>query len=265
MNGRAASSRAVCLSFLLLALPLSMASAQQAEFPTVPYALLENSTYQQGCFEPCDCPILEEQLLEGTFDLVFYPFEGPLWTAAVEQIDWKVPTLQESISGSGTYIRAGDLQRLQVDLAIDDEPATSFDSGWVEGGDVYPEIDVTITMNQFFCYDVVMRVHAAPALAPILAVARTHLSWTAMAGDPRFDVVCGDLTVLRDTGDFYFATDLCLANDRPETTLPYSIEVDAGGALWFLVREDGGTYDADLDAQPFSRDPGIDAAVVSCP
>jgi len=229
--------------------------------------LLEDSTYQHGCFEPCDCPILEEQLLEGTFDLVFYPFEGPLWTVAVEQIDWRVPTLAKSISGSGSYVRAGDMQRLQLDLAIDDDPATPFDSGWVEGGDAYPEIDVTITMNQFFCYDVVLRVHAAPALAPgtILAVARTDLSWTEMPGDPPFDVVCGDLTVLRDTGDFYLATDVCLANDQPETGLPYSIEVDPGGAVWFLVREDGGTYDADLDAQPFSRDPGINAAAVSCP
>ena len=31
-----------------------------------PYALVPGSTFQRGCFEPCDCPIGQEQPLAGT-------------------------------------------------------------------------------------------------------------------------------------------------------------------------------------------------------
>jgi len=237
------------------------------EFPTVPYALLENSTYQEGCFDPCDCLLLEPQPMKGTFDMVFYPYEGPVWTVGIENVAWSVPDLGIEITGSGTYMRAGDMQQMVLELAVGENPVTTFDSGWVEGGGTYPAIDVVVTMNQMVCYDIVLEIHALPADAslPKLAVDRLALSWTELPDAPVFDVVCGDLTTLVETGSFTPATDECLANDLDGTELPYSMDVEAGRGVWFLLREQGGTYDSDLDSQPASRDPGIDASPLSCP
>jgi hypothetical protein len=267
MNLRTALAILGSVSVVLVGIGAVPVHAQEEGVPVVSYALLADSTYQQGCFEPCDCPLLQEQPLEGTFDLVFYPFAGPLWRVAVERVSWRVPVPGHHITGSGNYVRAGETQSLGLSLSIDDGPATEFSSGWVEGGDRYPEIDLTVSMNGMYCYDVVLHLHAQPVdgASLTLAVEPEQLMWNAMPGDPTYDIVGGDLASLRESGEFSTATDRCLANDLSATTLAEGTAVDGGQGYWFLVREQGGSYDADLASQPTSRDPGLDAAGAGCP
>jgi hypothetical protein len=256
----------IAIVFAIVLLTL-VPSANADTFPTVVYDLGATSTYQEGCFDPCDCLLLEEQPMTGSFEMVFYPFQGPLWTVAIENANWSVPTLDKQITGQGIYRRAGDQQYLQLDLQIDGGEPQSFQSGWVEGGDAYPFVDVTVTLNDFECFDIVLRLHAAPTdESPRLTVDRTQLSWSAVAGASAYDVVCGDLTQLHASGgDFAGSVDLCLADALDDTALPENVIVASGQAVWFLVRTDGGTYDTGDAAQAGSRDEGIASSTVSCP
>jgi hypothetical protein len=42
----------VAFSMLIVGVQLAADPARAGDFPTVPYALLGDSTYQEGCFEP---------------------------------------------------------------------------------------------------------------------------------------------------------------------------------------------------------------------
>lgn len=258
------ANRTVSLSLVLLAGALA---ALADSIPIVSYALADDSTEQEGCFEPCMCPILIEQPMTGSFDLVFYPFAGPVWTVGVERLAFDVPTLGKQITGQGIYKRAGYLQSLEFELQINGDAPRAFHSGWVEGGDGYPFIDVTLSMNDFFCYDIALRLHAKPVdAAPHLSVGRAQLSWTDARGATAYDVVIGDLTELRaKEGNFGTAVDACLADALRETVLPQNIIVAPGHAVWFLVRPEGGSYDAGDPAQVRSRDEGVASSGVTCP
>jgi hypothetical protein len=259
------------LRLLLLVVPVALvvaAPAARAEsYPTVPYRLVAGSTYQEGCFENCDCPIIEEQAMTGGFDLVFYPFAGPLWTVAVEHVDWSVPTLGKELTGQGIYRRGGDMQQLWLDLQIDGAPAVTFDSGWVPGGDSYPFIDVTLSMHGLYCWDIALHVRAKPVLeTPYLAVDDAQLSWSELPDVASYDVLCGDLMGLRaHDGEFGAAIDACMADDLAAHTLAQDVEVAAGAAVWFLIRPQGGSWDSGGVSQAGSRDASIAASTLACP
>ena len=99
--------------------------------------------------------------------------------------------------------------------------------------------------------------------------ADAELSWTAVAGATAYDAVRGDLSVLRTTlGDFATATDECLANNEPGTTLTYAGNPPPGEGYWFLVRGadcGGGSWESGGAGQVGLRDPEVEAAVAACP
>jgi len=148
-----------------LALP-AVANAQEA---TV-YALVEGSTFQRGCFAPCECPIGSEQPLVGTFSLTFLSDNGLFADYSMQDVHWKVDGSTYAtppnavITGSGTYRIGGEFaiqQQMQADLAIANEPPAHFDSGWIVGGSGFPDqIDVEISQNGKYCFDTVMHVVA---------------------------------------------------------------------------------------------------------
>ena len=258
------------MSFAIALWPLPVA-AQQVYEP-VSYVLTEGSTYQEGCFEPCDCPILEPQPMEGTFVLVRLPAAGPLDLFAVSNIDWLVATLGKEITGAGWYQLGGDLQILNLELQINGGEVQSFSSGTADGGLLFPKIDITVTMNNYYCYDIVLHIVAvpdpSPDPAPYLDVAPTQLAWSAVPGAQGYDVVCGDLGFLRwSGGDFTGAVDLCMADDHPDTSMEYDLSVESGAGLWFLVRDcdPQGSYDSGGASQAGPRDAGIDASPLACP
>ncbi|HXV77352.1 MAG TPA: hypothetical protein VD788_13620, partial [Candidatus Polarisedimenticolaceae bacterium] len=104
----------------------------------------------------------------------------------------------------------------------------------------------------------------APRVEAGRRAAGHYLAWH-VAGASSYDVVQGDLGVLRVGGDFATATTACLASG----TTDVEIETAADGVdRWYLVRPyfcpGPGSYDTGHSGQSASRDAGIAAAAV-CP
>jgi hypothetical protein len=81
----------VLLALGLVALSIGPAAAQTTDLggPVI-YRLEKGSTYQHGCFAPCECPLFEEVPVRGTFILT-PAGSDPLFTYyKVTDINWTV-------------------------------------------------------------------------------------------------------------------------------------------------------------------------------
>ena len=101
----------------------------------------------------------------------------------------------------------------------------------------------------------------------VLSLTRSTLDWGEIAGASGYDVVTGDLELLRDTaGNFGAAVTGCAADDHGPSSLPHAGSPPAGEAVWFLVRgvtvAGSLSYDSSTDT---ARDDGLDGAVSACP
>lgn len=136
------------------------------------YQLGPNSTYVQGCFPPCECPVSLPDPVTGTFVLTQTNVD-PLFTHYdVTAVHWTVVRDGKTIriSGSGTYRVGGEvavLQELSLDLRTDGGAPVHFDSGLVAVSTRWPQIDVTISIHGMQCADTVIHVVADPAAAPV--------------------------------------------------------------------------------------------------
>jgi hypothetical protein len=136
------------------------------------YRMTDRSTFQEGCFAPCMCPILEQCPVIGTFKLTHTGSNGGFEFYAVDDVNWTAAYSDPEIrtTGSGTYtIGSPGLltvvqHRLELDLKIGDNPVEHFDSGWVIGPNL-PHINITISMHNMYCYDRVFVVDADPVPA----------------------------------------------------------------------------------------------------
>lgn len=151
-----------CLLFL--AAPAAWA---QSSNPTadVLYALSPASGYEDGCFDPCLCPVHLTDGLAGTWRLRPAPPEPGFEVYTIDQVNWFLPQFDQRITGSGTYRIGGEfarMHRLTLDLVQDDRPLQHFDSGLVLGGGEFPAITITLSMNNQVCHDTVFHVAAAP-------------------------------------------------------------------------------------------------------
>jgi hypothetical protein len=245
--------------------------AAQASTPAgVLYRLDADATYQRGCFDPCACPVLEQGSVQGTFRLTPMSPDPLFQYYAVTDINWKVMPPHGAaipIHGSGTFKIGGEVaiqEQLSLDLVVGTDPVQHFDSGVVVPQVPFPRMDLTVSIHGVFCFDTVIKVRARPS--PRLAVERDALAWDPDPPATGFDVVRGNLGALRATGgDYRLATEECLANDLAAESLAYPISPGPGQAWWFLIRTEGGSYDA-WDAAPAApRDAGIDADAASCP
>jgi len=251
----------------ILALVTTVVVAQPS--PAVLYHLQPGSTYEEGCYGQCLCPILQTPLV-GTFGLELLPTNGPFTTYRVAPLDFAVPALDRLISGSGFYSLLGEFDEMDLDLQIDGGPVQPFSSGgFVPAGAEFPEIDIVVSVHQMQeCFDYVLHIVASPSPPPYpeLAVAETELTWSPVAGATGYDVVCGSLGHLQSSaGDFNVATDQCLESGYPQSSVGYDLTPAQGQTLWFLVREEGGSYDSGGGSQAGPRDAGINASPVGCP
>jgi hypothetical protein len=108
-----------------------------------------------------------------------------------------------------------------------------------------------------------------PSGVPTLSLpSRTQLSWTAVAGGTGYDVVHGDLALLRSSAG-NFNTAACDMNETTATTLAISGGSPPAGGLWYLVRPSSicgaGTYNTTSPRQVQSRDGEIAASPNACP
>jgi len=133
------------------------------------FRLGPDAKYQEGCFDPCLCPILNEQPVMGTMKLVYAGFISGLHVYGVQDVNWRVPGFNDlRILGSGVY-RIGSptpilvmQQRMELDLTVGGDPPQHFDRGWVPWNQNTPgSIDITVSINGMYCWDRVIRVAAS--------------------------------------------------------------------------------------------------------
>ncbi len=116
---------------------------------------------------------------------------------------------------------------------------------------------------------------AGPSGRPTLTAAKpgsaAALSWTGESDATGYDVVKGNLSILRGTaGNFSTATTACLGNDLTTPTTQDSEIPPSGDGLWYLVRavnscSGPGSFDDGSPSQLRGRDAGIGAAAGACP
>jgi len=145
----------------------SVAGAQTASpAASTIYRLNQKSTYQEGCFPPCLCPISQLTSVRGTFILTPDERGDAFATYRVTDVDWifELGNQTVQVTGSGTYELGGEAsqQRLQLDLKVGDQPEVNFDSGLVAAKVSFPDIVVTISIHGERCFDQVFAVNARP-------------------------------------------------------------------------------------------------------
>ena len=149
-----------------LAFASSILAASTVSHATVRYVLQNRGTFQEGCFAPCLCPVMETGSLDGTFELGLVTVGDVFDAYSVEDVRWlaEVPLNERSIAGDGTYkvSTVTDQNEMSADLTIDQNVPEHFTSGTVPTHAVFPEIDVTISKNGIYCRDTVMDVRARP-------------------------------------------------------------------------------------------------------
>src|SRR5438045_2542557 len=144
---------------LLLLGVVAVSTPASAQTGTL-YRLNEDSTFQQGCFPPCLCPIMISVPVKGTFVLTPTGFGELFNTYAVTDVNWLVSIggSNTTVTGSGTYIIGGEFalqQQLSLHLQVGGNKVAHFDSGLVTGPAPFPDIKVTISVTGQMCFDTV--------------------------------------------------------------------------------------------------------------
>jgi hypothetical protein len=128
------------------------------------YKLTEQSSYLEGCYDPCMCPVFLNGTLQGSFMLtsVGQGEDGTLFE--VVAIDWHFIMDEEvvSVTGSGYYWLESESHQLTLDLLVGDAPSQQFDSGLVPLLGEFPGIIIAVAENGFYCYDHVFDIKALP-------------------------------------------------------------------------------------------------------
>ena len=105
--------------------------------------------------------------------------------------------------------------------------------------------------------------------AQSLYVGSVFLEWCPIEEAQGYDVVEGDLDLLRSSGgDFSVATTGCLGHDLAALSLEHPSEPQSGRGLWFLVRANGvvsADFDTVFSSQVGSRSDEIEASTGACP
>ncbi len=132
-------------------------------------ALGDESAYQEGCLEPCDCVLYEPQEAVGSLMLAPKSDFGTFKTWSVLQVNihTEAPDGPLDIVGEGVYSILAEfavLQRLELTLSLNGGDPIPFDSGWVPAASEDPlsGFDIALAMNNFKCYDKVLSIHAKP-------------------------------------------------------------------------------------------------------
>lgn len=261
----------VCLA---LVVPVADHALAQSSAPErARYALRRDSLMEEGCFDPCACPILMRGPLLGRFRLTFSHFDGLFDHYIVEDVKWRVKDFSRSftITGSGTYRIGGEFARMHqlvLDLQVGDDPVQRFDSGLVQPTTEFPSIDARISLHGEWCFDTVFDLHARRVRS--INIDASSIWWSPSPTADAHDVVRGSLTVLRDTGgDLGRAVHACVANDVAAESVLLAEDPPPGEAWFFLLRDVeagvAGSYDSGSPGQTSFPDDAIDGSPAACP
>ena len=154
----------IALAFLLL----GAQSDRCAQVGTV-YGLTADSTaIVDSCFPPLLCPSKPPSDIRGTFRLVPLRVGVLFEEFAVVDVYWLVRVNGEDlrVTGFGEYQIGGEFvteHRLQLTLQLGDGEVQFFDSGFVDTVPVvFPDIEVTISVNGETFLDTVIDLRAVP-------------------------------------------------------------------------------------------------------
>jgi len=184
--GSQSKSRLLVRSLTLVALLscAALTSNGQTSNSLTIYRLNQDSTFQQGCFAPCECPVMLGSTVKGTFVLTPTGFDGQFNTYAVRDVQWAVAmeSTNKLYTGQGTYKVSAGQQELSLYLQEDGGTAQHFDSGLVQESAPFPDIKVTISIHGQVCFDTVFGASASPVhLKLISSGANVIVMWPTNA------------------------------------------------------------------------------------
>lgn len=93
----------------------------------------------------------------------------------------------------------------------------------------------------------------------------TALTWNAVPGAASYDLIKGDLLVLRSSGSFAVSILACLENDGADQAAVDPAVPAPGNGFYYLVRPSGGTWDCACPSQAGPRDADIQTSPLGCP
>ncbi len=135
------------------------------------YELTAESSYLEGCYEPCRCLLMQNESLQGNFVLGEPSGSDDEFVYEVRDVVWEFRQDSGSIpvTGSGVYRTQADQQRLTLALVVGDLREQIFDSGWVPRQATTPLLSIAVALNDFYCYDYVFDVTARPSPVAVRA------------------------------------------------------------------------------------------------
>lgn len=132
------------------------------------YRLDDGSSYAEGCQPPCLCPIALYDDVAGTMRVTPQVFSQFGQSFTISQVNWRLTKGDQQIhvTGSGFYsttnsFLASPTQQLVLDLQFDGGEVQTYDSGVVLSAATPGVIDLSIAVNDFFCFDQVFNVQAS--------------------------------------------------------------------------------------------------------
>lgn len=157
------------LAGMLLLLPVLLGGSPPGLRPG-PY-ILEDSRFEEGCYDPCMCPIMSRDDVEGGFTLAPIETTDGFMSFAVNDVVWIVGDSEKIVfRGSGTYrisLGVESWHEMTLDLSRNNEPAEQFTSGLVLAGHAFEGIDIAVSKNGFYCYDTGLMIRARHSEHPI--------------------------------------------------------------------------------------------------
>jgi hypothetical protein len=161
---------AVSLAFGTVFLLLPRLALSDSDLKAGTY-ILDGARFEQGCYDPCECPILVRDDLEGSLVLGPPDIVDGFLDFPVTDVSWRVKGLNGfTVHGAGTYrvsLGLNTQHEMVLDLAIDDGPAERYSSGLVLTAKGFSKIDIAVAKNGFYCYDTAFYIVAAPSERPM--------------------------------------------------------------------------------------------------
>ncbi len=212
---------------VMIPLIISVILASGTAIADVLYTLTPGTTFQEGCFGPCLCPVGIPNEVTGTFMLVPEGSDQSIASYHLDKISWIVIGFNgeafHEITGQGTYRLGGVpiMHQLILDISINGAEPVHLDSGLISGGADFPAISINVAHGA--CFGFRMEIKAAAAIVVNWAGGLSFpIKITSVEQDSS-----GNIKLLTSTGTF-------------NGTIELSTGLSSGGVV--LVPDSKGCY-----------------------
>lgn len=144
---------------------LALTSASSAVPPSsTTFYLRSGSAYQQGCFPPCACALMQQARMSGSFTLTPASSGDGTDVFTVSDVSLRVIQPSRVLTGTGEYRRSGSLQTQSMVLSLRTNNAGEAQTFTGTGPLLTPThadaIWLTLSINGQFCFDTVLKLRA---------------------------------------------------------------------------------------------------------